>query len=363
MKIYSRFGLVFLTLVLVVGLIIGLPSATQAEKAKYTMVIAHHYPVDMTNNEVHPSLHRFADIVETQTNGGIDVKIFGGMQLGTEVEYTQKAQKGKTVQSAVLSSGAFSSFFPKYQVITTPFLFPDYNTAWAFFNSKWYADFMAEMRKKTGLRWIGMFDDGGGFVAFTNNKRLIKTPEDMKGLRIRVEENPAHIAVMEALGAKAVPLEWGQVPTALQTGVADGQFNAPGLNAAMKFWESCDYTTWTGHIYNSLNWVINDQWFKTLPEEYQHIILRAARQAVMYGHGLSAHLNFLGWKKSCEEFKECYVPTPEQKQAFKEIMRPAFFEWATEDFGLEAEFIHEVWNKVDEINQELRSEYWNKWGK
>lgn len=361
MKPLSRIGLWLLALAIAVGLAFGIPAVTQA--AEYTMVIAHHFPVDMTNNEVHPSLARFADIVETQTKGAIDVKIFGGMTLGTEVEYTQKAQKGKTVQSAVLSSGAFSSFFPKYQVITTPFLFSDYNVAWAFFNSKWYADFMDEMRQKTGLRWIGMFDDGGGFVAFTNNKRLIKTPEDMKGLRIRVEENPAHIAMMEALGAKAVPLEWGQVPTALQTGVADGQFNAPGLNAAMKFWEPCDYTSWTGHVYNSLNWVINDAWFKELPHEYQAVILRAARQAVMIGHGVSAYFTVLGWRTCCEKFKACYVPTPDEKAAFREIMQPAYFKWATKDFGLKPEFIHETWNKVDEISKGLDAGYVYKWGK
>lgn len=222
---------------------------------------------------------------------------------------------------------------------------------------------MGEMRQKTGLRWIGMFDDGGGFVAFTNNKRLIKTPEDMKGLRIRVEENPAHIAVIEALGAKAVPLEWGQVPTALQTGVADGQFNAPGLNAAMKFYESTDYTSWTGHVYNSLNWVVSDTWFKRLPDDYQRVILRAAREAVMYGHGLSAHLNFLGWRQSCEKFKDCYVPTSGEKAAFRDLMRPAYFKWATEDFGLKAEFIHEVWGEVDRISMTLDKEYLDKWGR
>lgn len=334
-----------------------------AETPAYTMVIAHLYPADMESNEVHPALVRFADIVQTQTKGAVEVKIFGAMQLGTEVEYTAKAKQGKTVQSVVLSSGAFSSFFPKYQVITTPFLFDDYNTAWAFFDSDWYAGFMREMRESTGLRWLGTFDEGGGFVAFTNNKRLIRTPEDMKGLRIRVEENPAHIAVMEALGAKAVPLEWGQVPTALQTGVADGQFNAPGLNTAMRFWDACDYTTWTGHIYNTGNWLVNDQWFRNLPENYQHIILRSARQAIWYARGVAAHLCYLGWKEGTRKYKGHYIPNSKEKEAFKKIMRPAFFSWATEDFGLSEDLIKEVWSQADSISKGLDREYWDKWGK
>lgn len=333
-----------------------------AEKAQYSMVIAHLYPADMESNEVHPALVRFADIVQTQTGGAVEVKIFGALQLGTEVEYTAKVQQGKTVQAAVLSSGAFSSFFPKYQIVTTPFLFDDYNTAWAFFDSEWYARFMREMREATGLRWLGTFDEGGGFVAFTNNKRLIKTPEDMKGLRIRVEENPAHIAVMESLGAKAVPLEWGQVPTALQTGVADGQFNAPGLNTAMRFWDTCDYTTWTGHIYNTGNWVVNEQWFKNLPENYQQIILRAARQAVGYARGVAAHLCYLGWKEGTRKYKGHYISSSQEKEAFKKLMRPAFFKWATEDFGLTPELLNEVWTTVDDISKGLDREYQDKWG-
>jgi tripartite ATP-independent transporter DctP family solute receptor len=362
MKRTARFGPRLF--ILLAAVLLGSHAAPlMAENPKYTMVIAHLYPVDMQNNEVHPALIRFADIVETQTQGAMKVRVFGALQLGTEVEYTAKAQKGKTIQAAVLSSGSFSSFFPRYQVITTPFLFTDYNAAWAFFDSAWYARFMDQMRQKTGLRSLGVFDEGGGFVAFTNNKRLIKTPKDMQGLRIRVEENPAHIAVMESLGAKAVPLEWGQVPTALQTGVADGQFNAPGLNAAMRFWDSCDYTTWTGHIYNTGNWVVNDKWFKALPEEYQHIILRAARQAVWYGRGLAAHLCYLGWKEGTKKFKGYYVPSTEEKEAFKKVMRPAFFKWATEEFGLPADFIKETWTKVDETSNAIDHEYWEKWGK
>ncbi len=342
------FQVILLSLILITALCL----TSTAEPIK--MVIAHHFPSSLLDNEVQLSLVRFKDIVEQETEGEIIVEIHPDNSLGTEVEYTEEVQAGGiTIQSSVLSSGAFSSFFPSYQVMTCPFLFPDYPTAWAFFDSDFYLDFMDRMREETGLRYLGTFDDGGGFVAFTNAKKLIRTPEDMEGLRIRVEENPAHIAVIEALGAKAVPLEWSQVETSLASGVADGQFNAPGLNAAMKFWELVPYTSWTGHIYNTLNWVVSDEWFGQLSKEHQKIIVRAAREAILIGHGNAARLTLLGWEECKKNFEEAYVPTALEKQAFSDIAKPAFREWFVEDFGGDEELLNDLLSEVERIHQEL----------
>jgi TRAP-type C4-dicarboxylate transport system substrate-binding protein len=206
-----------------------------AQAARYTMVISHLAPEDLDNNELHPALKHFESLVEARTNGEIDVQVYGNGQLGTEIETARQAQGGKTVQATLISSGAMSSFYPDYQIVTAPFLFPDFRVARAYFDGQWHADFMRGTLK-SGLRYLGTLDDGGGFVVFTNNKRLIKSAGDLKGLKIRVEENPAHVATMKALGASATPLPWGEVLTALGTGLADGQFNAPGVSLSFKLW-------------------------------------------------------------------------------------------------------------------------------
>ncbi len=166
-----------------------------------------------------------------------------------------------------------------------PYLFPDYLTAWAYFDSDFNKNFMEQVRSETGFRYLGTLDDGGGFTSFTNSVRLIKEPKDLVGIRVRTEENPAHVALMEALGATAIPLEWGQVITALATGVADAQFNAPINGTKYKLYEILPYASYTGHIYNTLNWVVNDKWFSDLPENYQEIILRSAREAITIARG------------------------------------------------------------------------------
>jgi tripartite ATP-independent transporter DctP family solute receptor len=323
-----------------------------ANAADYTMAIAHILPEDMMTNEVHPSLTHFKSLVEAETGGAVEVQIFGGGQLGSEVETAQQAQDGVLLQATVISSGAMSSFYPKYQAITAPFLFPNYRVARAYFDGPYHAEFMAGTVEEAGLRFLGTFDDGGGFVAFTNSVRPIRTVEDIQGLRIRVEENPAHVAIMRALGASATPLPWGEVVTALGTGLADGQFNAPGVSKSFSLWEVNSYTTMSGHIYNSQSWMVSEDWFQSLPEEHQDVIVRAAREAVHIGHGIAALQAIDGWNVSCQRFDECYVLPAEERRKMAEIARPAWRTWITDDFGLEESMVNDLLNEVARIEEE-----------
>jgi len=333
--------------------IAGMVNAHTALAAEYEMVISHPYPEDLMASEIQPSLKHFEALVESATNGAIDVKIFAASQLGNEVESGKALQSGRTMQGAVLSSGAMSSFFKEYQIVTTPFLFPNYLTARAYFDGYWHANFMRGAINQSGMRYLGTFDDGGGFVALTNNRHLVKRVEDLKGLKIRVEENPAHIAIMKALGASATPLPWGEVHTALSSGLADGQFNAPGISKAYKLYEVNDYTTLTGHVYNSTTFVISDKWFKSLPEKYRAAIAQAARESIKIGHGIAALQAIDGWVASCKLFKECYILPQSEKERMASIARPAWKKWITEDFGVSGALVDEFWGEVARTSKEV----------
>lgn len=335
--------------------------AASAAAADYTMAIAYLAPEDF-GNEVHPSLTHFKAIVEAATDGAVEVQLFGGGQLGSEVETAKQAQDGMLLQASVISSGAMSSFYGNYQAVTAPFLFPDYRAAHAFFDGPWFADFMKGSIESSGLRYLGTFDDGGGFVAFTNNKRLIKTVDDIKGLKIRVEENPAHVAVMKALGASATPLPWGEVVTALSTGLADGQFNAPGVSKFYKLWEVNDYTTLSRHIYNSQSWVISEKWYQSLPEDIRATVVRAARETIGIAHGISSLQAIEGWEISCAEFEECYVLPAAERQKMAEIARPAWRAWIVDDFGLDSDLVDGLLAEVDRIVAEQKAEDMERYG-
>lgn len=326
---------------------------SRASAASFTMTIAHLYPDDLTNNETAPSLKHFEQLVETATNGDVEVEVFGNGALGGEVEVAQQAIAGKTVQSVMLGSGTQASFYRDYEMITAPFLFPDYRTAWTFFDSPWFADFMKPMAKQTGLRYLGTLDDGGGFVAFANNKRLIRTVDDIKGLRIRVEENQAHMTIVRALGGTPVTLPWGEVQTGLATGLIDGHFHAPGVNDIFKLYDVTDYTTWSGHIYNTITWSVSEAWFQSLPENYQKIIIRAARESVAMAHGIATQITVIGWDNSCKKFKECHVLSVEEKQRMRETALPVYEAWLAEEFGDRAELYDAMRAEIERISVDL----------
>ena len=335
---------------LAVGLIAG--GSVGALAAEFKMAIAHLLPEEM-NNEVHPALTHFKSLVESGTNGAVEVQLFGGGQLGSEVEPAKQAQDGKLLQSTVISSGAMSSFYKRYQAVTAPFLFPNFQVAHAFFDGEWFANFMKDSAKEAGLRYLGTFDDGGGFVAFTTNKRLIRTADDIKGLKIRVEENPAHVAVMRALGASATPLPWGEVITALSTGLADGQFNAPGVSKFFKLWEVNSYTTLSRHIYNSQSWVVSEKWLQSLPEQHRKVIIQAARESIGIAHGISAMQAIDGWDESCKKFKECHILPAAEREKMAAVARPAWKNWIVKDFGLQEALIDGLLNEVSRISAEV----------
>ena len=159
---------------------------------------------------------------------------------------------------------------------------------------------------------------------------------------------------MKALGASATPLPWGEVVTALSTGLADGQFNAPGVSLAFKLWEVNDYTTWSGHVYNSISWVVSEKWFRRLPQEYQQALVESAREAVQVSHGIAVLAAIKGWEASCKKFKKCHILTAAEKKNMAAIARPAWKRWVTKDFGIDAKLVDELWATVARIEEETR---------
>jgi TRAP-type transport system periplasmic protein len=335
---------------------------TQVQAESNKMVIATLVPEDMTNNAIYPALVHFKILVETRTDGELEVQIFGGGQLGSEVENGAEVQAGRTLQSAVMTSGAMSSFYGDYQLVTAPFMFTNWRQAWSFFDGEWFADFMEGSIKASNMRYLGTFDDGGGFVAFTNNKRLIRTVDDLKGMNIRTEENPAHVAIMKSLGASATPLPWGELITALETGLADGQFNAPVLNTTFNFDAVTDYTTLTGHVYNTASWVVSESWYQNLPEDQQRAIVTSAREAVALSHGMSGGLATSSWQESCERFKECYLMPAEERERMAEIARPAWRDWIINGFGMSEDLVDEMLEKVDQVGKSTAKQDFERYG-
>ena len=150
-----------------------------------------------------------------------------------------------------------------------------------------------------------------GFRHFTNNVRPIRTPADMQGLRIRVQETPVYIRLIESLGGSPTPIPWPEVYSALAQGVVDGQENPVSTIDYAKLYEVQRYLTLDGHSYGVDFTVINKQFFNRLSPEDQALIRRAAFTSARVNQGIKALNEALSLDK-LQQTMEVYAPTAEE---------------------------------------------------
>ena len=198
-----------------------------------------------------------------------------------------------------------------------------------------------DMRKQTGIRVIGIWDNGG-FRNFTNNKREIRTPDDMKGLSIRTMDNPAHMELVRALGAKPTPISWAELYTALQTGVVDGEENSIPTFLLGSLQEVQKYMIMDGHVYSQLHLFVNDKWFNGLPKEYQEIILRGGEEAGYAGQRATRVYRDIGRGICIDAGVQFYDPTPEEIDKFKALAQPPVIKFIREKGVKDPKWVDEI---------------------
>ena len=126
-----------------------------------------------------------------------------------------------------------------------------------------------------------------GFRHLTNNKKEIRTIEDLKGMKIRTMQTPIHLETWKQMGASPTPMAYTELFTALQQGVIDGQENPYGNMAMDKFYEVQKYLTETNHVYNPMGLVVSKSFFEALSEEDQNILKKAGVEAALYQRKLN----------------------------------------------------------------------------
>jgi len=196
-----------------------------------------------------------------------------GTAIGSENTILTAARSG-AVDVAVISGGVVSAVVPGMSVFDVPFLFRD------------VAHAKAVMQGPVGAKIGAQFADKGlvllafgkqGFRNVTNSKRPIRTPEDIKGLKIRVIPNETYMMAFKALGADVVPMDFPLVYAALKDGRLDGQENPVPQIAASRFQEVQKYLTLTGHFFAPIAFVANREMFEQLDSADQEALIAAAK--------------------------------------------------------------------------------------
>lgn len=219
----------------------------------------------------------FKSIVEGQTGGRYKIEVYPNKQLGDLRSMAEQVSRGVIEISGGQNSGLMASFAPAFQVTEIPYAFQNTEIGRIVFQGQFGKELSDELASKSNIRILSYFPSA--FRSFSNNKRPIRTPADMKGLKMRTMEAAVHMEMVKALGASPTPIAWSELYSALQTGVVDGQENAPYVVLLGKLQEVQKYYTLDNHLLNLALIIINDKFYKELTPQDRRIFDYAARQA------------------------------------------------------------------------------------
>ncbi|MBF9023519.1 DctP family TRAP transporter solute-binding subunit [Rhodobacterales bacterium FZCC0069] len=261
---------------------------------------------------MHRALMHFEELVEAGSNGEIDVQIFPSSQMGPDREMIEGVQTG-VLEMAIPPSSFFAGWDPAFAVIELPYMYPSKDVAFEVLEGP-SGDAMIERIEGQGLVGLGWLELGVRNV--TNNVRPIASPSDLEGVKLRTMQVPAHVATFQALGANPTPMNFGEVYSALQQGVIDGQENPLAIITSQRFYEVQSYLSTTGHVFAAYMPVISKPFFDSLSDEHQELIRSSMAAARAYQAEIVAAEDATQLQEIRAAGVEVLELTDEQRQAF-----------------------------------------------
>lgn len=221
----------------------------------------------------HIAALKFKELVEAGSD--LTIEIHPNAELGDERTLLEGMQFG-TIDMGVITNGPVSNFSPEIAVLELPFLFSTNEEAYKVMDGPIGQELLGNL-DKVGLKGLAYAERG--FRNLTNSKKEILSPTDMKGLKIRVMENPVYIDTFKALGANAVPMAWTEALTAMQQGTIDGQENPVNVIYSFKLAETQKFMSFTRHTYAPAIFVMGKNLFSSLDAETQTLVKESAQKA------------------------------------------------------------------------------------
>ena len=300
----------------------------------------------------------FKNHVENASNGRIAVELFIGTQLCSGGAECLQGVSDGSIDVFVTTSGGAAGIFPYVQVLDLPYLMSDDRVAEHVLSG----DFTRTMRNMAledsgdTIR-IMTIGNTGGWRNFANTQRRVTQPSDLEGLKIRTVVADLPQELVKVLGASPTPISWPELFTSIQTGVVDGSKNGITDIMGMKFPDAgLKYLTLDGHAYMGAIWVMNNAKFMDMPEDLRRVVVdgfSALQQATFASpkrKSIQAYEDFVA------SGGDLYVPTPEEKAAFRDAAAPVF-DWFQANVDGGPEIFEALMKAVAEAEADLAAEY------
>jgi tripartite ATP-independent transporter DctP family solute receptor len=261
------------------------------------------------------AMNQFRDELAKASGGAFTVDVFPAMQLGGAAENVQNVRAG-TLQMIWVGMAFLSRTVPELEAISLPFQFDGREQAFRVVDGPVRKLLDAKFADK-GLVDLGFMELGARHV--TNSKRPIKSLEDLKGMKIRMQPNETHLATFRALGANPVAMDIKELYSALQQGVVDGQENPFSVINASRYFEVQKFVANTGHFFDFINVVANRKAFEALPAAQQKVLRDSMAKAVAWQRGRAQAEE----SESVAEIKKRGMTYDEVSPQFREQLRKA----------------------------------------
>lgn len=306
----------------IILLIIICASIISCEKSSDTKVLylAHTLP---QTHPVHKGILEFQRVLASKSQGKLKVKIFPDGQLGSEREALELLQIG-SVAATKVSAAILSNFVPEYNVFGIPYLFTDKEHMFNVLEGP-IGKSILEKGSKFWLRGLCYYDAGSR--SFYTSTKAIRTPEDLKGLKIRVQNNQMAINMVNSMGGAATPMAYGELYAAIQQGVVDGAENNPPSFVSSNHYEISKYYTLDEHSSVPDVLLIGTKYWNKLSKQEKIWVQEAADE--------SAQAEKKYWKVSVDESMKI------AKDWGVEIIRPEKSLFAEESKNVVVEFVKE----------------------
>lgn len=287
---------------------------------EFVLTYAENQPEDYPTTQ---GAYRFAQLVFERTGGKVEIQVSAGGVLGEEQSTIEQMQFGG-IDFARVSLSSLSDFIPKMNVLQMPYLYTDADHMWRVLEGEIGDEFLDSL-DGFGLVALSWYDAGAR--NFYSAKKPVESLEDMKGMRVRVQESELMKAVVEALGALAVPMAYDEVYSALETGSIDAAENNWPSYDSMRHYEVAPFYTVDEHTRVPEMQLVSEATWNKLPKEYHEIIRECARESAVYERRL--------WEERIHEAEKrvrkagCQVVelSPEEKGRFREAMVSIYGEY------------------------------------
>ncbi|MHC4155249.1 MAG: DctP family TRAP transporter solute-binding subunit [Planctomycetota bacterium] len=295
--------------------------------------------------------------LEKLSGGRIRVDVHPAGQLANLRSSVSQVRKG-TIQIADISSGVLASlYYEPLEILDMPYLFSSRATARLALDrsNPVIARLIEDCAEKTGVRILSL--DPFGFRHMTNNARPIRTPADMKGLKIRTMEIVAHRKLMESFGATAVPMPWLELYTSLQTNVVDGEETTLQNMVMGRLYQVQKHLTLTEHLMGVGAILCNEEGYQSLPDDLRTAVVEAEEVARLTYAGYGELLDTLAFETLEDEGVQIYSPSTEQMKLFRDAAVPHIREYMETSYGeqLVSEFLASVEAAEKQIQEQAEA--------